>query len=64
MCVTRDVSERRETTELGDGVKDQGITVGFPSMHEEGGTILVFVLRRIGSRGGAGRWPLTLGWVV
>ena len=26
--------------------------------------ILVFVLRRIGSRGGAIRWPLTVGWVV
>jgi len=32
-------------------------------MHEEHGTILVFVLRRFGSRGEARRWPSTLGWL-
>ena len=26
--------------------------------------ILVFVLRQNGSRGGARRWPLALGWIV
>ena len=37
---------------------------GFPSMHEKDGTILIFVLKLIGSRGGARCWSLTLGWVV
>ena len=37
---------------------------GFPWTHEEDSTILVFVLRRIGSRGEARRWPLVLGWVM
>ena len=37
---------------------------GFPSTCGEDGMILVFVLRRIGSCGGARRWPLTFGRVV
>ena len=41
----------RETTKLGDGMQDQGMTAGFPSAHEEEGTILIFVLRQIGSSG-------------
>ena len=36
----------------------------FPQHGEEDGTILVFTLRRIGSRGGARRWQLTVGWIV
>ena len=32
-------------------------------MPEEDGTILAFVLRRLGSRGEARRWPLAFGWV-
>ena len=39
-------------TDRGDGMQDQGVTAGFSSTGEDGGTILVFVLRRIGSRGG------------
>ena len=44
-------------TELGDGTKEQGIMAGFTLTLEEGGTILAFMLRRVGSPGGA----LTLG---
>ena len=54
----------QETRELGDSVQEQGITAGFPSTHEGDGMILIFMLRRIGSCGGARCWPLTVGWVM
>ena len=54
-----------EASEVGDGGwKSRALQLSSPRHGEEDCTILVIVLRQIGLRGGARRWPLTVGWVV